>query len=347
MCLTPSTLHSHITVPRFISQQVETSLNDPNEDYNGDTYRTQFIPISTAKTTKFPKTITLEKDKSGKVKSKAAALVDLVSQTRSAGLWDEVKGLKKGRIIDPLTRSLIAVVDVEVDHFHPANGPDGFITRLEKIDHRLQKGSLSAQRFVERLQNEYEDVDDPDYWSWKDMINESDNGTYSIKNSYKVRIYNFIDNLWLVKHDDNKSWGDRHKIPLTGCTWKDSPLAEHSIYGQGFLKLFGTVNNKGQFTRTSINSDGVIDMASFNFDPTTGKVIHHELTGLGKIARNWFLFQYTKVSSPAKELQTKTATLTQLTEQLTNPDLDSETKETLKNNIRQLMGHMLIAVNNI
>ena len=74
------------------------------------------------------------------------------------------------------------------------------------------------------------------------------------------------------------------------------------MYGQDFLKLFGTITNNDRYKRTGIDASGIIDMATFSLNISTGEPLDQELTGLGKIARDWFSYRFNQASQPVKEM---------------------------------------------
>lgn len=326
--------------PRFISPQLKNRLYNPEGDVDSVTYRTRFIPTSVANDDLKTAPVTLPKTSSGSLNyNKAAALVDLVDQARGHNLGDGEKGIVSSQIIEPIEGHYLSIKYLEVDHFHPKNGKDGFITRLDALDRKLQDLTADAKNFVRNLKKAYPIK--KGYWQWKHFLfdTEKKKGTshlYKVRDAYRILAYNFIDNLWLIDGSDNGSFGDRHKIPQTGEKWKSSPLADKPFYGQDFLKLFGTVDGKGLFTRTKICSTGVIDMAKFSLDISTGKPNGNKPTGLGKIARLWFVYRYSRVSQPKRDLSLHVDKINQIARLLLDDSISKKEKVELKKQIQKL-----------
>ena len=197
---------------------------------------------------------------------------------------------------------------LEIDHFHCRNGNDksndGFLNRINRLNRCLSTDPAFSKRFVRNLQKQYPTTDDPLIWQWRDMIIPIRDrpGVYQIRISYQIRALNFPDNLWFIPGHDNKSFGNQDKIPHSGEHWETSPLARKPLYGQDFLKLFGTITNNDRYKRTGIDASGIIDMATFSLNISTGEPLDQELTGLGKIARDWFSYRFKQASQPVKEM---------------------------------------------
>lgn len=322
--------------PQYISSSVQDTLDNPKKDLKSNTYTTGWIPMSSTSQELKDSGITLPKKRDGSPNySKAAALADLVNQAREANQSDGTHGLVKSKISDPISAQLVPINQLEIDHFHPKGGEDGFIARMDALDEALSQRSNAAKTFIRKLKQKYPTNEDANQWQWKDFIvktGETEQGgdIYQLKSSYRIRAYNYIDNLWLIPGTHNKSFGDRHKIPKTGQHWTTSPLAEVHLFGQDFLKLFGTVDNQGTFSRTKINSNGIIDMATFRLKTATGKPTGNTLTGLGKIGRDWFTYRYSQISQPQKSLTLQVSSLTELTEQLAKENLSDREKKQIK-----------------
>ena len=198
----------------------------------------------------------------------------------------------------------MAIRNMEVDHFHPVNGADGFATKLDALDKALIAYDDTALDWIERLQEEFPaDGDQP--WKWYHFIQEADDGnSFSLTNFYRAAAYSDIGNLWLIDGDANGSIQDKVKLPANGGTISQSVLWHNPWFGGDFLSKFGTISDTNIFTDTRLDRTTLTITATVSFDAQCNPVDlpASKRMGLATLARQWFAMRYKSANTLGKQV---------------------------------------------
>lgn len=268
--------------------------NIKNPDATGSTYKSAFLKVSAATAAASGAT--------GTSKDTRAPRLDLAITYRALELCDNTNGLVHSQLVCVWRGKFVAISAMEVDHFHPVNGAEGFATKLAALNTALEENGPEAIAWVAALKTAYPEAGEQEL-KWFHVINEYDDGSHFITPYFWSTTYNDMNNLWLITGEDNTALQNKLKLPSNGGKVTDCELFGNKWFGNDFLAKLGTID-KGKFTDQHLDRSRLTVYATTDFDANweTKALPDSKRIGLATIALRWFHYRYTVANSFGKTL---------------------------------------------